>query len=111
MSFWVTITYSPMHLCTCVNEERGVGESVDSEELSLMSYTLRYVSLVDLDRLAVWVVITDAPVYIRERGGGGRGSLIIVAYFSVCLFATGLKKARSEGKKCHAKTMKNKKNW
>ncbi len=27
------------------------------------------------------------------------------------LFATGLKKARAEGKKCHAKTMKSKKSW
>ena len=25
--------------------------------------------------------------------------------FYVCLFATGLKKARAEGKKCHAETM------
>ena len=23
--------------------------------------------------MPVWVAITDAPVYIRERGGGGRG--------------------------------------
>ncbi len=29
----------------------------------------------------------------------------------VCLFATGLKKAKAEDKKCHAKTMKSKKNW
>ncbi len=29
----------------------------------------------------------------------------------VVYFATGLKKARGEGKKCHAKTMKNKKSW
>jgi hypothetical protein len=28
----------------------------------------------------------------------------------VCLFATGLKKAKTEGRKCHAKTMKSKKN-
>ena len=39
-----------MHLCTYVSEERGDGESVGSEELSLLSYTLRYVRLVDLDR-------------------------------------------------------------
>ena len=38
-------------LCTCVNEEGGGEKSVDSETLSLMSYTLRYVSLTDLDRL------------------------------------------------------------
>jgi hypothetical protein len=39
---------------------------------TLLSYTLKYVSLADLDRL-VWVAITDAPVYMRERGGGARG--------------------------------------
>ena len=33
------------------DEEGGDGESVDSKALSLMSYTLRYISLVDLDRL------------------------------------------------------------
>ena len=35
-----------MYLCTSVSEEGGDGESSDSEELSLFSYTLRYVSLV-----------------------------------------------------------------
>ena len=40
-----------MHLCTCVSEEGGDGESAGSEALSLLSYTLRYVSLTDLDRL------------------------------------------------------------
>ena len=29
--------------------------------------------------------------------------------WSVCLFATGFKKAKTEGKKCHPKTMKSKK--
>ncbi len=29
----------------------------------------------------------------------------------VCLFATGLKKTKTEGKKCHTKSMKNKKSW
>ena len=48
MPVWVEIT---VHLCTCVIEERGGGESAGSEVLSLLSYTLRYVSLVDLDRL------------------------------------------------------------
>ena len=37
-----------MHLCTYVSEEGGGGESADSEALSLLSYTLRYVSLADL---------------------------------------------------------------
>ena len=40
-----------MNLCTFVNEEGGDGESSDSEALSRMSYTDRYVSLTDLDRL------------------------------------------------------------
>ena len=49
MSVWVTIT---IHLlCTYVSEERGVGEGVDSKSLYLMSYTLRFVRLSDLDRL------------------------------------------------------------
>ena len=38
-----------MNLCTSVSEEGGDGESEDSEVLSLLSYTLRYVSLTDLD--------------------------------------------------------------
>ena len=38
-------------LCICVREEGWDGESVVSEALSLLSYTLRYVSLADLDRL------------------------------------------------------------
>ncbi len=39
-----------MHLCTWVSEERGDGERAVSEALSLLSYTLRHVSLTDLDR-------------------------------------------------------------
>jgi hypothetical protein len=53
-----------MHLCTCVSEEGGDGESEGSETLSLLSYTLGYVSLADLDRLQTmsgWVTITDTP--------------------------------------------------
>ena len=26
--------------------------------------------------MSVWVEITDAPVYIREEGGGGRGECV-----------------------------------
>jgi len=37
-----------MHLCAYVREEGGDGEGSDSEETSLLSYTLRYVSLVEL---------------------------------------------------------------
>ncbi len=35
---------------------------------------------------------------------------IRVGFVFVCLFATGLKKAKTEGKKCHDKTMKSKRN-
>ena len=34
-------------LCTCVSEEGGGEKSADSESLSLLSYTLRFVSLAD----------------------------------------------------------------
>jgi hypothetical protein len=37
-----------MHLCGCVSEEGGDGEGPDSGASSLMSYTLRYVSLTEL---------------------------------------------------------------
>jgi len=30
-----------MHMCTYLNEERGDGEGVDSDVLSLLSYTLK----------------------------------------------------------------------
>jgi hypothetical protein len=36
-------------MCTTVNEEGWDGEGVDSDVSSLMVYTLRYVSLVELD--------------------------------------------------------------
>ena len=38
-----------MCLCTYVSEERGDGEDPDSEALSLMSYTLQYITLTDVD--------------------------------------------------------------
>ncbi len=41
-------------LCTCVSEEGGgekSSKSAGSDDLSLLSYTLRYVSLTDLYRL------------------------------------------------------------
>jgi hypothetical protein len=38
-------------LCTSVREEGGDWERAGSEAISLLSYTLKYVSLADLDRL------------------------------------------------------------
>ena len=61
-----------MELCTYVSEE-GDEESAGSEALSLLSCTLKYISPADVDILCqVGCAITDAPVYMRERGGGGR---------------------------------------
>ena len=44
MSGWVVITDAPVYM-----RERGGGdgENVDSEELSLLSYTLKYINLTD----------------------------------------------------------------
>ena len=44
MSGWVVMTGPPV-LCTSVSEEGGEGEGSVSEVLSLLSYTLGYVSL------------------------------------------------------------------
>ncbi len=41
-------------LCTSVREEGESEKSVGSEFLSLLSYTVTYVSLTDLDRLCQW---------------------------------------------------------
>ncbi len=38
-----------MYLCTYVSEERGSGEGAGSETLSLLSYTLKYIILADVD--------------------------------------------------------------
>ncbi len=58
-------------LCPCVSEEGGDGEGVDLEVSSLPSYTLRYVSLVELGTLSRGgVPRTDPPVWIYGQGGG-----------------------------------------
>jgi hypothetical protein len=62
-----------MHLCTCVSEEGGDGEDADSETPSLLSYTLRYVSLAELGTLCR-VGLRD-PIHlctgVNEEGGDG----------------------------------------
>ena len=42
---------TPKNLCVCVSEEGGNGKGVVSGASSLLSYTLRYVSLVELGTL------------------------------------------------------------
>jgi hypothetical protein len=41
-----------MHLCTYVSEEGDDGESARSETPSLLSYTLRYFSFIEVDRVS-----------------------------------------------------------
>jgi hypothetical protein len=62
-----------MNLCACVREEGGDGEGVDSEVTSLISYTIRFVSLTEVVTVTVWVTSTDSPVCMCDRGGWGRG--------------------------------------
>ena len=63
-------------MCTCVSEEGGDGEGAGSEAPSLLSYTLRYVSLAELDTLCR-VGLRD-PMHlcacVSEEGGDGEGA-------------------------------------
>ena len=63
----------PMYLCTSVSEEGGDGEDAVSETPSLLSYTLKYVSLVELGTL--YRVGLRDPMYlctsVSEEGGDG----------------------------------------
>jgi hypothetical protein len=65
-----------MHLCTCVNEEGGDGEGPGSEVSSLLSYTIRYVSLAELGN--VCQVGLREPMHlctcVSEEGGDGDGT-------------------------------------
>jgi hypothetical protein len=59
-----------------VSEEGGYGEGTDSEEPSLLSYTFRYVSLVELGN--VCQVGFREPIHlctsVRKEGGDGEGT-------------------------------------
>jgi hypothetical protein len=59
-----------MYLCGCVREEGGDGEGVDSEASSLLSYTRRYVSLVELGHVCQFGL--REPIHlcecVREEG-------------------------------------------
>ena len=50
MTVWFEITDAPWALYMRVSEEVRDGEGTDSDALSLLSYTLRYVSLTDVSR-------------------------------------------------------------
>jgi hypothetical protein len=68
-------------LCASVSEEGGGGKGAGSETPSLLSYILRYVSLEELGTpVPGWVARPDAPVYMRERGGWGRGGFVEIIW-------------------------------
>ncbi len=60
---------------TCVSEEGGDGEGTGSEAPSLLSYTLTYVSLVELGTLCQFGfrVPMNLCVSMSEEGGDGEG--------------------------------------
>ena len=62
-----------MHLCTCVSEVGGDGETTCSETPSLLSYTLRDVSFAEVGR--VCRVAFREPMHlctcVNEEGGDG----------------------------------------
>ncbi len=63
-----------MYLCTCVSEEGGDGEGTGSEDLSLMSYTLTYVSLTDVVRTCQVESSMYLCTSVSEQGGDGEGT-------------------------------------
>ncbi len=65
-----------MHLCACVSEEDEDGEGPGSETPSLLSYTLGYVSLVELDTLCQFGLRVPIHLcaYVSEEGEDGEGT-------------------------------------
>ena len=63
-------------LCACVSEEGGDGEDVGSEAPSLLSYTLRYISLAELGTLCR--IGLREPMHlcacVGEEGGDREGA-------------------------------------
>ena len=70
-----------MHLCACVSEEGGHGEGAGSEAPSLLSYTLRYVSLAELG--TVCRVGLREPMHLcayMDRGEDGEEAPSLLSY-------------------------------
>ena len=63
-------------LCTCVSEEGGDGEGESSEAPPLLSYTLRYVSLADVDHVCQFGL--REPIHlcacVSDEGEDGEGT-------------------------------------
>jgi hypothetical protein len=62
-------------LCTCVSEEGGDGEGAGSEASSLLSYTLRYVSLTEVGTVCQFGFREPIHLctFVSEEGGDGEG--------------------------------------
>jgi hypothetical protein len=73
-------------MCTCVSEDGGDGEGADSEAPSLLSYTLRYVSLAELGHVCQFGLrepmhLCASQVY-RDQPVSAQRDLYICFYFS-----------------------------
>ena len=86
-----------MHLCTCLSEEGGEGETLCSETPSLLSWTLRYVSFAEGG--SVCRVALRVPMHlctcVSEEGGDGEAPCpetpSLLSYTLRCVsFATGV---------------------
>jgi hypothetical protein len=73
-------------LCTCVSEEGGGGEGVGSEAPSLLSYTLRYVSLAELGNVCQVGLREPMHLCACVRRRGGTGNLLVFFFFSFFFF-------------------------
>jgi hypothetical protein len=62
-------------MCTCVSEKGGDGDGESSDAPSLLSYTLRYVSLTELGHMCQFGF--REPIHlcacVSEEGGDGEG--------------------------------------
>jgi hypothetical protein len=78
-------------MCTYVSEEGGDREGVDSEAPSLLSYTLRYVSLAEL--VNVFQVGLREPMhlcpFVNEEGGDGN---LYMRYYSLVVYYESMKR-------------------
>ena len=83
-------------LCTYVSEERGDGEGTGSEALSLLSYTLKYISLADVGINCLLVGLRQPmhlSTFVSEEWGDGEGpgseALSLLSYTLQCISLAG----------------------
>jgi hypothetical protein len=75
-------------LCACVSEEGGDGEDAVSEAPSLLSYTLRYISLAELGTLC--------RVGLRERCTYELLRFFLFSLLPLFLFSFGGRKEKKQ---------------